>query len=166
MRTFPNTLVLHLDAVPDDQGETFDPNGLCFVPECYVSKSPGSNALEDIIGFAKLHIGADKNLYADITILNFVEGPLKLFPSVVGSVLERNGTVLSQTVVKGLGLTTSPNTDKRIPAIDIPALEKRVDPFDSDTWDGPPTKVVLPMCKERFPEPKLFEQPGEELNPK
>jgi hypothetical protein len=41
----------------------------------------------------------------------------------------------------------------------------RIDPFDSDTWDGPPKSIVLPMCKTPFPKPNLIEQPGEELNP-
>jgi hypothetical protein len=154
MRSFPKTLVLYLDGVPDDTGEIFDPKGLCFVPECLISKNPGSTSVDDIIGRAKLYIGDDSNLYADIDVFNYVDGPLKLYPSVVGTCLERNEFVLSQTVVKGLGLTTNKNTDKRIQPIDLPA------PF---------TRTTLPMCKlpyQRISNESMVEQPGEELNPK
>jgi hypothetical protein len=120
LRVISNVLVLHLDDVLDDQGERFDPNGLCYAPDVAVSKNAGSNSLDDIIGAAKLRIGAGGHLYADITIYPFVVGPLTVYPSVVGAARERDGNVISQSVIRSLALTSARNCDKRIAAITIP----------------------------------------------
>jgi hypothetical protein len=120
LRVIKNVLVLHLDDVPDEQGETFDAKGLCFAPEVYVSKKAGSESLNDIIGCAKLYIGAGGHLYADITVYPFVKGAATAYPSVAGAALARNGPTITHSVIRSLALTAARNSDKRIEPIIIP----------------------------------------------
>lgn len=120
MAKYNNVKVLCLDGVPDTEGDVFERAGLSFDKEVYVFSNPG-NKLSAALGTASLHLEED-GLYGDIETFDNITFPFDnitfpLYPSVTGTVLERQENLLTKTKITSLGLTILKNSDPRIEPI-------------------------------------------------
>lgn len=128
-RILKNVLVLIADDVPDNTGESLVASELSIHPtEVWVTMDYSRDPRQ-FLGTALLRLEGDR-LYADITIFDFVEGPMTLYPGVGGSSASRGEEVVTPertfwrrrgVTIDEIGLHVGPNVDPRIPTITIPA---------------------------------------------
>jgi hypothetical protein len=172
-----DVLVLKLDGVPDDVGDVIDPDGLSVEEGDAPVQFGFLGGAEDLLGHARLR-KLDKEVRADITLfehlsLETLDALLDTTPAVGGVVLQRQREFpgfIERALVRRLGLSHSPNADKRIGSLRAQgySIEAKVDPglsdakFEVDVHQGrvpAPPRVLKrrarrPPPGRRAPEPR------------
>lgn len=108
--------VLVCDGVPDSTGDIFRKDGV-EVPEGAVPVTlEFGRTFGDLLGTAKLH-WRENVLFADLELLDprmKENGAKVLYPCFDGVCIERKGSLVYKSIVRGVGLSVGKNADERI----------------------------------------------------